>query len=565
MKYPFFLFSLFFACFSFSGHAQTKYPQNYFRSPIDFRILLSGTFGELRSDHFHTGMDIKTRGVEGATVRAAADGYVSRVKVSPYGYGKTIYITHPNGFVSVYGHLSKFEQPIAAYVKTKQYAQKSYAVDLYLKKNQIAVKKGQQIALSGNSGGSAGPHLHFEIRDEHTQEPLNPLLFGFAVKDYIRPTIRQVRVYPVGKKAFSLDLGGWGKNYYLKTGDTLAVPPEFYLAIESVDKQNDTHNNNGVFQVDLFLDSVKIFGNRQERLSFSTGRDINDFIDYAYFVQHKKRFQRAYIGKYNRLKIYTSQGNGLITLKDSKVHEVLYRVKDVPGNTSELRFHVVAENPDMFAGVEPDTLVKTVFYPNRENVFKTTAVELHIPQGALYDSLLFHFEEQPVLKTSYTPVFKIHDPTVPLRQYVELKIKADSLAPGLNSKALIARVDGEKVNTYATTWEGKWARAKVRDFGDYTIVVDTVKPQIKQLGKLKGETLGAGSKISFRIFDDLSGIKTYSAYLNGQWVLFEYDAKNDRIDYFVEKLHLKKENALRIVVEDNAGNKSILERKFSRP
>ena len=395
----------------FSGlvFSQTDYPQNYFRSPIDFRILLSGTFGKLRSDHFHTGIDIKTRGVEGASIFAAAEGYVSRVKISAFGYGKTIYLTHPNGYVTVYGHLSSLEDSLAVYVKKQQYKRKSFEVDLYIKKDQFKYRKGDIIALSGNSGSSGGPHLHFEIRDEKVQEPLNPLLFGFEVKDYIRPTIRSIRVYPIGKKPFDLDLGGWGEKYRLKAGDTIGLPKRFYLGINTIDKQNDTKNNNGVFEVELYVDSAKVFGNRQERLNFSTGRYINTFIDYAYYSQYRRRYQRSYVGRHNKLKIYTDVNNrGLIELPEKGFHQITYLVKDANGNISKLKFYAFLEGSKEFELIPPDTIKKAIFHVDQQNTFESDKLKLSLPLNSLYDSLYFHFDVLPRENGTYAQIYRLH-------------------------------------------------------------------------------------------------------------------------------------------------------------
>jgi len=563
MKRIFILFFVF--CSAFFAQAQQNYPQDYFCSPVDFRILLSGTFGELRSDHFHTGIDIKTRGAIGAPVYASADGYVSRVKISAFGYGKTIYLTHPNGYVTVYGHLSKFEDSLAAYVKRQQYKRKSFEVDLYLEKDQFKYSKGDSIALSGNSGGSGGPHLHFEIREEKTQEPLNPLLFGIQVKDYIRPTIKSIRVYPVGKKAFNLELGGWGENYRLKDGDTLGLPNDFYLGINTVDKQNDTQNKNGVYEVSLYVDSTQVYGNRQERLNFSTGRYINTFIDYTYYSEFRRRYQRAYVGEHNKLKLYTKVRNrGLIHLSDSAYHLIVYQVKDANGNVSKLKFYAFSDESSKFEAIPLDTLKNAVFYAGKENVFEVENLKLTLPSDALYDSLYFHFDSLEKGEKAYTPTYHLHQKEVPLHTYVQLRIKTESVPEILKKKVLIARVEDDNFITSTTKWEGSWANASIRSFGNYTLVADTVKPQIKRINSAKSTALKEGSKLSFKIKDELSGIKSYAGFINGEWVLFEYDAKNDLIFYKIEQKHLLKENKILIEIEDRVGNVSVWEQVLKR-
>ena len=553
------IFILFFILLSaFFVQAQQIYPQDYFRSPIDFRMLLSGTFGELRPDHFHTGIDIKTRSVEGASVYAAADGYISRIKISAFGTGKTLYLTHPNGFVSVYGHLSAFEKSLATYAKEQQYKRKSFEVDLYLKKDQFKFAKGDIIALSGNSGSSGGPHLHFEIRDEKTQEPINPLLFGIKVKDYIRPVINSIRVYPSGKKPFNLQLAGWGENYRLKDGDTIGLPNDFYLAINTIDKQNDTKNNNGVFEVALFVDSVQVFGNRQERLNFSTGRYINTFIDYAYYSEYRRRYQRAFVGEHNKLKLYTElKNNGVVHLTDSIFHQIIYQVKDANNNVSKLKFYTFLDDSNKFEQLPTDTVKKAVFYADKENIFKAENIKLIMPTNALYDSLYFHFDVLKANKQNYTPIYQLHSKEVPLHKYIKLSIRSDSIPEKLKSKILVARIDNDNFIPSTTKWEGSWATASIRSFGNYTLIADTVKPQIRRINFSKNKVLKAGDKLSFIIKDELSGIKSYKGFFNGEWVLFEYDAKNNLIFYTVEQKRLLKKNKILIEIEDRVGNKSI--------
>ncbi len=565
MQRIFLLIFLISTIFPDNANSQNPYPQNYFRSPIDFRILLSGTFGELRSDHFHTGIDIKTRQVEGASVYAAADGYVSRIKISAFSYGKTIYLTHPNGYVTVYAHLSKIDDKLAGYVKNQQYKRKSFEVDLYLNKNQFEFAKGDLIAFSGNSGGSEGPHLHFEIRDEKTQEPLNPILFGIEVKDNIRPIIQSIRVYPIGKKPFNLELKGGGKNYYLNIGDTIGLSKNFYLGINTIDKQNDSNNNNGVFEVELFVDSLKVYGNRQERLDFSTGRYINSFIDYAYYSNYKRRYQRSYIGQHNELKIYTDvQNNGVIQLSDSGFHKISYQVKDAAGNASVLKFYAYAADIDTIETIAPDTIKKAVFYVEQENIFETEKMKLFLPSNSLYDSLYFHSDILASDSNGYTPIYQIHKKDVPLHKYIKISIKADSIPKTMKSKLLIARIEDKNYSTSTTIWEGSWATASIRSFGDYTIVADTIKPQIKMLNSSKNSVLEKGFKLSFIIKDELSGIKDYNGYLNNEWVLFEYDAKNDLLFHYIESERLLDENKLKMEVVDRVGNTSVFERTFRK-
>jgi len=561
-----FLLSLVFFISTSCLFSQNDYPQNYFSSPLNFKLLLSGTFGELRSDHFHTGIDIKTWSVEGAAVMAVADAYVSRVRVSAFGYGKTIYLTHPNGYVTVYGHLQQFEEKLADYVRKQQYAQKSFEVDLYLKEDQFKYSKRDTIALSGNSGGSGGPHLHFEIRDEKTQEPLNPLLFGFEIKDWRRPLIRSIRIYPIGKKPKNFELSGWGENYRLKQGDTIAVTPEVFFGINTIDKQNETDNNNGVYEVELFMDTVKMYGNRQDRLNFSTGRYINDFIDYAYYTKYKRRYQRSFVGDYNKLEIYTEVKNrGVLEFDDNDFHLITYRVLDANGNLSKLEFYAYADEMNQFESFPADIPRVAIFYPNKKNDYESEHVKLSIPANSLYDSLYFHLSTQAANKQNQFSSFQIHSDETPLQNYMQLSLKVTNIPEQLRSKVLIARKSNNKYISSTTRWKGDWATTSVRSFGEYTFVIDSLKPEIIFSEPLIDSRYQEGDTLKFTLRDDLSGIRTYNGFLNGNWVLFEYDAKNDLIFHKLESEGLLNENILTIELMDRVGNLTKWEQKWTNP
>ncbi|MFA7301975.1 MAG: M23 family metallopeptidase, partial [Candidatus Shapirobacteria bacterium] len=273
--------------------AQQTYSEP-FAPPLDIPLYLSGTFGELRPNHFHAGIDIKTQGREGQNVRAIEDGWVSRIKISPGGYGKALYITHPNGFVSVYGHLQRYGDSIQRYVKEIQYSRESFEVEIFPNEHELPVKKGDLVAYSGNTGGSMGPHLHFEIRDEATQYSLNPLLFtSIKVKDFYRPQILNMAVYPVDTNSFVngkqetafLEVTGWGDQHKLKSQRPVKVSGRVSFGIVAHDLMNEIPNKNGVFEVKLLDDTTQIFGLMLDKLSFATARYINSLIDYGTSVE----------------------------------------------------------------------------------------------------------------------------------------------------------------------------------------------------------------------------------------------------------------------------------------
>ncbi len=559
MRYSFFTF-LITILLSFNLQAQ-DYPKKYFRSPIENRIFLSGTFGELRGGHFHAGLDIKTSGVEGAKVMAAADGWISRIKISPFGYGNCVYISHPNGYTTVYGHLQKILGKAGAYVKKQQYKQERFAVDLQINAHLFPVKKGQVVALSGNSGGSGGPHLHFEIRDSRTQEPLNPLLFGIPVKDYYTPQIRSIRVYPVGQGAtvnqhtqpLNLATKGWGKTHRLKKADTLDIVGDFYLGVNTIDKQNDTHNKNGVYSIELRIDSNTVYRHRLERINFSTTRYINTLIDYPYYKEHKRRYQRTYQGTNNKLKIADlAQNNGIISLQDNKVHLVEYIVKDVPGNTSVLTFYVNALANDILQSPLNINIWKT----NQAHVWNDEHVLVQVPSHAFYDTISFNVDlaEKGHPKT-LSDTYIIGQAHRAMQKRATVTLKNIFLSDAEKNKAYVGRIDKKNISAYAIHWTGDDAKFKTRDMGKYAVFLDTVPPKITHIKRKKGSK---SKRIKFKVQDKESGIKSYAAYLNNEWVLLIWDPKKKAMFYDVDK-KIPPKSKFKIEVSDLVGNKQTKE------
>ncbi len=328
-------------------HSQNvKYDQTSLHSPLDIPLYLSGTFGELRNNHFHSGLDIKTEGREGLPIHVAEDGYVSRIKVSTRGYGKAIYITHPNGYVTVYGHLQKFNDAIQQYVKEVQYKKESFSIQDYPKKDALIVKKGEIIAWSGNTGGSSGPHLHFEVREEASQHPINPLFFdGISIKDEFRPKILELGIYPVDEHSLingSNDtvfymVSGSGLNHFLDKKIKIEVSGRVSFGLRSYDPMNDISNKNGIYSLEMQIDTVTVFKLEMDKLSFATTRYMNSLIDYGYYKKQRRRMIRTQVDTNNRLFNYRNvNSNGIFTFTDGKKHKITYRVKDVYGNSSAL-------------------------------------------------------------------------------------------------------------------------------------------------------------------------------------------------------------------------------------
>lgn len=504
-------------------HAQTtnNYPKSDFRNPLGITNYLSGNFGELRNNHFHTGIDIKTNQKEGYKVYAVGDGYISRINVSPRGYGNAIYIDHPNGYTTVYAHLQKFDKEIEEYVRKHQYKNESFAVELYPKKNELSVKKSDVIALSGNSGSSGGPHLHFEIRDTQTEEPINPFFFGFDVPDSSSPLINGLYIYPLNG-----DVVGKTTRHQLPSGLVFNTPiyasGKVGLGIKAYDKHNGANNMNGIFQINVFVNNEATYTYTNERLSFSTNRAINCIIDYDDRMKNNSWVYQLFKKEGDPLQMYSNlKNNGIIDLEEGKEYAVRIQVLDFAGNQKEAKFKLIGKKPPLEKSQVSGT---NIFYWNKENTFKQDEVEIYLPQGVLYEDLEFKFRKTNNGK------YEIHDYNIPVHSYYTLSIEPQDIPIDLFNKAVFAfeykqRGTWKKDYISAEYKNGKFV-AQVRNFGFYSIEIDTLKPTINPINIKENTTFtGENGIIRFTISDSQSGIGGFAAYIDKQWVLTNYDQK----------------------------------------
>ena len=548
--------------------AQSKnHPSDYFRPPLGTPLYLSGTFGELRSNHFHSGIDIKTGGVEGKNVYAVADGYVSRIKISTGGYGKALYITHPNGYVSVYGHLQKYNDEIQEFVITYQYEKERFTVEMFPVKDRIKVKKGDVIAVSGNTGGSFGPHLHFEIREEANQHPVNPLLFkSIKIKDYYRPKILEVALYPVDENAaingkndtVFYTVSGWGDEHYLSGNPEITASGRISFGIRTHDLMNDIPNKNGVYTIEMLLDTTQVFGLKMDDFSFSTTRYINSLIDYAYYKKKKRRVVRTEIDTNNRLNTYRNVvSNGIVEFTDSLIYKVKYIVEDIYGNSSQLQFEinsVVNESfPKKSAGKEQTGVYFD--YAKQHKIAEGNMV-LSFPANAFYKSFYFELMVDSSGRR-VSPVYNVHNKFTAVQKAFSIKIKPDHIPEGLKDKMYIAYTDGNDNgnNSYiGSHWDEAYLTTKSRILGNYFIKIDSVAPVIIPVNIGNGKDISGQNTIKMKIKDRETGISYYRATLNDQWILMEYDAKKQLLTYTYDSCLNKGKNEFKLIVRDLLGN-----------
>ncbi len=527
--------------FFITSNAQSYYPQNYFQSPMDTPLYLSAPFGSLRDNHFHSGMDIRTYEKEGLPIYAVADGYVSRIKISSVGYGKAIYINHPNGYTSVYGHLQKYEGEIAAYIKTYQYQTESFDFDHFPGK-ALPVKKGQLIGWSGNSGGSTGPHLHFEIRNSQTEQPINPQLFGIPGVDIYEPTIKKIIIYNLnGNRPFLLNDMSISKHkiitidsvkYY---SDTIEVAKGLTgFGVEAYDYMTNLNNEYSLYGMELYIDDQEYFSYRLDRIDFENSRCINAHIDYEMYKRDGIRFQKCFLDDGNIIKIYNYLRNkGKYKLLDDTVHKVTINVCDIDGRFSSLNFYIKGFADETLKDKQNNLCKSTILYPRKDNIFKAKDIVLEVPSKALYDTLEFCYEVKPKEKNSFSLTHKIHDQYTPLHKSFTLSIKPEEGVEKFSDKLLLAYTVKENGNVRSAGGEFKngFVTARSNTFGNYFVTIDSIAPSIKTLNiskdKIVRDTLG----IKIKIDDNLSGISAYKATINGKWILMDFDAKNDLLIY----------------------------------
>lgn len=552
------LLALFFSSFIF---AQTQYPKDYFRPPLDIPMQLSGNFGELRPNHFHAGFDLKTNQREGLNVYAIADGYVSRIKISTFGNGKCIYITHPNGYTSVYGHLQTPLGEILNYVKKAHYKEKAYEIELFLKPDELPVTKGQLIALSGNTGSSEGPHLHFEIRDTKTEFVINPIFFGFDknIKDTKKPTISSVYVYPLNNSTVNQSKQPLLLNVALqKDGTYLAskvkANGKIGFGIVAVDFDDVSFNKNGVFNVSTFFNGNQNYNYQFNTYSFDEMRYVNALIDYGKYKKSGQRVQKLFMKTPFALSIIkTDSLRGIIPVEPNLASTYRIEVSDYFGNLSTITVPVEYDAATPIVKEEPVTS-KYFIKVNKDSNFEKDNMSVFFPAGTFYDDFNLNFD----VKNNR---IYIHDDTVPVHSNFTITIKDSSYPEELRDKLYVGR--GNSYN--GTIRKGDVFTAKSKTLGQFGLVLDTIKPTIKIVKPIQDKWISDVKKIDFIINDSLSGIKSYNGYLNGNWILFEYENKTKKITHtFDDTMLAEGANDLKIEVIDNVGNSAIFETHFFR-
>ena len=551
--------------FLFAGITNNTAEAQQLRKPMDIPVLLSGNFGELRSNHFHSGIDFKTQGVEGKPIHSVQDGYVSRISVSPWGYGNGLYITHPDGTTTVYGHLQKFSQKITAYLKEKQYEQESFNVNLSLTPDELPVKEGELVALSGNTGSSGGPHLHFEVRDTETEEPMDPIeYYKDLIKDTQAPKIQGIMVYSMPGKGVvngsrrKLELKPvTAKNGKQTLTGKIEAWGEIGLAVKGYDYMDNTSNIYGIKDITLTADSQVIFHSNLDRFAFDESRYLNSFTDFEEWKEHRSFYIKSFVDPGNRLRFIESLNRGILTIDEPRTYHLTYQLADAFGNTTQLSIQIEGKEQPI---PEIDTENTELFHWWSDNRFGAKGIRLTIPKGNLYDDLYFRYsvkEDSTALGATHI----LHNKPVAFHKSAKLSLRLQTDTLENKQQYGIVRLQNGR-----RSWTGGVYRngckqagaackvdADIKETGSYTLGQDLVPPTITPLNPA---TWVSKQSIALRLSDNLSGVQTYRGEIDGQYVLFEMNSKSVITYHFDKERLARGKHTLKLVVTDACGNQS---------
>lgn len=547
--------------------------RDLFISPVRIPLLLSANFAEIRADHFHSGIDIRTQGVTGHEIVAAASGYVYRIGVSPGGFGKALYLRHPSGYSTVYAHLDRFIPAIEDYVTEQQYSGRTFAVNLFPPPGKFVFRQGELIAYSGNTGSSSGPHLHYEIRKSDGELPLDPLTFEFGVKDNIKPIIESVGIYPLGRQAMVNGrnedvllpaLGSHG-NYYIRSDRPVTVSGPVGFGIRTHDLLNDSWNRCGVYSIELQVDGKTLYLFEMDRFSFDETRYVNSHIDYARKVRDNVTVQQTFAAPNDKLSTYKKLVNrGVYNFDTDTTHDIRIIVTDSHRNSSVMGFRVRSVPEVQLPETESEAAGRHLQY-NREYRMADGDVSVSIPANSFYDNVEFVYSRAERPESLYADIFTIMDRFTPVHRPYKLSVRPTFVPEGLRSRMAIVSVNGGGRPSYVGgEWSGDFLVADLRSFGRFSVGIDTVPPKIVTNGFRNGADITGRRELKITISDDFSGINSYEAFIDDKWALFEYDPKNSVIVHRFDPKRTEKGkmHTFRLRVTDNRNNQAEFTAEF---
>lgn len=546
--------------------------QPIFIFPMKGDFPVSGNFGEIRSNHFHSGLDLATNGQKGFQVFAADNGYVSRIKISTVGYGTAVFIQHSNGYTTVYGHLDRLCNRIDSFAMANQYKNESFEIDYFPLPHEIPIKAHEVIGYSGNSGSSGGPHLHFEVRDSKSEQPVNPQFFIRKLEDNVPPGINGFRLYPLTDGS---QINGRSQPVYYKAVKTasgyksseliqIKAGGKVGVGIETIDYTVLKGGRPiGVYSVELFVNNEQIFESQMDRFSFDQTRYINSFIDYAFLKTNKKTVQKSFIDPNNKLTLYNGVKNrGVIEIEDGQKYDFKYVVIDNQGNESILTFTIIGvpSSPK----IEPIPAGYELVKWDDSHEYKSESCLFSINPATLYQDVKLKFSQLPKAPGTISSTYQLGNETISLQNSCQLKIKMPEGYSQLSDRIAIAQLINGKLVYVTSKVQFGWIGANVRELGKYALVVDTIKPTITAIKVPQNNNYKNTNKLEFKILDNFSGINSYRGEVDGKWILFEYDYKSSSLTCPLAKT-LKsnsKEHNLKLIVSDGCGNSSTVNFRF---
>jgi len=537
------LLILFNLCVSVYLFSQEKTPD--YHPPLKIPLLVAGNFGELRSTHFHTGVDFKTQQREGLPIYAIERGYVSRVKISSYGYGKVIYINHPNGKTSVYAHCSKFIGKIGDIILAEQYRQQQFAVELFFDENDLPVQKGEVIALSGNTGGSTAPHLHFEIRDTKTEYAQNPLIYAFNLPDKKSPQLNNVKIIAVNKqgyiipdKVISFPITTTKLGHTIE--DTLKIPASFCsisggigFALDMVDYIDGSNNKCGVYGTRLIVNGDTIFGHQQDEISFEHMHYV-----YSHRFGNNGNFHKMFRNENNPLNFYINDQLGIVFIKPGETKNIQLIGYDPKGNISAVSFVLQIQDSKISENFIPSK--ETFWYPQYGYSRKNKLWEIIAEANTIFEPICLDMKKKSHICQAGTPLNK--------SATIRIKLEQATLP---TEKYYIAVETQKRQQALTTVYNNGWLEAKTRTSGEFSIQTDTQPPQIKLIPRSKNK-----KKIQWNVIDTQSGIFSYQLFIDQQWHLLEYEYKENCV-FFEPPPTLKGKHHVKVIVTDRCQNESV--------
>lgn len=545
----------------FSFIATNSFGQEYlkrekydFHPPMKIPLILSSNFGELRPNHFHMGLDFKTNNREGYNLYSIEDGFVSRIKVSPYGYGKVVYIDHPNGLTSVYAHCSEFKGKVDSIVRVTQEREQNYAVEIFPKPGEISLKKGERFALSGNSGGSTAPHLHFEIRDTKTEAAMNPNVFGFSIADHKKPEIRRIKLYGITKEGYRIPGKSkettvrLGKTRYYVEGGEISVPANYIsenggigIAVDVIDRYDGAGNQCGLYGSTLIVDGDTVFGQEINYIPFESTRYVNCHKDFQSYSAYRRKYHKCFHTQENPLPIYTFDDLGVLKFKPNSEHQIEYIAYDVTGNTSVLKFKIKVLHGKMYEGnYGVDSLY---LLPSETETITTDERVIELGLATTYE---------PIIIAKKDIAFKIGEKNVPVQNAYRIKMKSDFPNDGKNYVEVITTKNRKKA--VEVGYDSGWYYCDSKYFGTYKMKRDTIAPVFAPVNFSSSKAIPNSKVMKWSLKDVSSGIADYDIFIDGKWHLLEYDYKGGGYVLFRVPESFSGKKEVKLIFKDQCGN-----------